>query len=80
MAYDSWYCGLPGWISDRFSSCIPTAQDQVEIMQGNFGGSSDPGLVQQATSDWQGWLDSTGYDATVAELEKKDSTSSLLMN
>lgn len=69
MAYDSWYCGLPSFISDRIGDCVPTASDQVTIMRGNFGPNADPNLVEEAVGGFQNWLDVTGYDDKIQKLE-----------
>lgn len=68
MAYDSWYCSLPSFFSDRIESCIPTAEDQAAIMRGNFGKAANPYMVDAAVSDYQSWLDTTGYDSQVSSL------------
>ena len=73
MAYDSWYCSLPSFFSDRISSCVPTAADQVTIMRGNFGPNADPVLVEGSLSEFEGWLDVTGYDDKIEELKVGDS-------
>lgn len=67
-----WYCDLPGFVSDRFESCIPTAEQQVAIMKENFGPGMDPNRVSQATSDYQSWLNSIAYDETRNKLIAED--------
>lgn len=78
MAYDSWYCGLPSFFSDRIESCVPTAADQVTIMQGNFGANSNPAMVNQAISDWQDWLAISEYDKNVADKVEGAKSSSMV--
>lgn len=72
MAYDSWYCGLPSFVSDRISSCVPTSADQVAIMRSNFGPSANPDLVEEAVGGFNSWLDITGYDEKVNELKNAE--------
>lgn len=73
MAYDSWYCQGPSWITDRISSCVPTAADQAAIMRGNFGPAADPTLVGAAVNDFSTYLTTSGYDANVSSAKCQDS-------
>lgn len=73
MAYDSWYCQGPSWVTNRISSCVPTAADQLTIMRGNFGPSADPVLVDKAVNDFSTYLDTSSYDATVGAAKCQDS-------
>ncbi len=78
MAYDSWYCGLPSFFSDRIESCIPTAGDQAAIMRGNFGKASNPYMVDASVSDYQSWLDTIGYDKQVSDLVQQGKNTSYI--
>ena len=42
-------------------------------MRGNFGGASDPNLVNQAVNDFSTYLDQTGYNQTIATASCQDS-------
>lgn len=64
-----WYCNgsyLSSWLG--CDSYLPTAADQVTMMQQNFGPSANPTMVANATSDFQSWLQTTGYDSTMNSL------------
>ena len=73
MAYDSWYCGLPSFVSDKIASCVPTAADQLTIMRGNFGPAMPPAAVDQAVNDFSTYLSTSGYDASIATAKCQDS-------
>ena len=67
-----WYCSTPGFISDRFESCIPNALQQVALMRKNFGPSADINLVDSAVGDFAGYLANSDYNVTIQGLEQQD--------
>lgn len=67
-----WYCSTPSFISDRFETCVPDASQQVAMMRGNFGPSADPRLVDNALTDFAGYLANSKYNTTVQSLEQED--------
>ncbi len=70
----AWYCNgslLAGWLGCP-ETPVPSAQDQLDMMRGNFGGHSDPTLVNQAVNDFGVYLDNTGYDQTIKSMTNND--------
>lgn len=67
-----WYCSSPSFISDRFESCVPNADQQIAMMRSNFGASADPRLVDNAVNNFAGYLANSHYDTTVQSLEQED--------
>ena len=71
-----WYCICNGSYFEQLLGCptgVLTQAEQVATMKSNFGGSSDPTLVDQAVSDFNNYLTTTGYQATVNNLQCQDS-------
>lgn len=70
---DSWYCNgsfLSGWLG--CPSGVLTASEQLDQMRGNFGGASDPTLVDEAVSNFGTYLDQTGYEKAINTLQCQD--------
>jgi hypothetical protein len=69
-----WYCNgsfLAGWLG--CPNGVLTSQQQMDQMRGNFGGASDPSLVDQAVSNFGTYLDQSGYEKAIATAQCQDS-------
>lgn len=67
---------LGGWIGCN-DPMVMTAQQQMDNMRSNFGPAANPQLVNTAVNDFGQYLQDTGYNQQISNLQQLDATNTV---